>query len=111
MALNVAASQRVKSLELRAATSLAPRRQTSGQGDKHSAHSAKPEKGYRDHVARSGKGKARFGAPQAGLSRFSEGLWLVSFMHCDLGYFDYETCGLEPIANPFGAKVLPMSPE
>ena len=38
-------------------------------------------------------------------------VWLVSFMHYDLGYFDDQTCRLEPIANPFGAKVLPMSPE
>ena len=29
----------------------------------------------------------------------------------DLGYFDDETCRLEPIANPFGPTVLPMSPE
>ena len=29
----------------------------------------------------------------------------------DLGYFDDETCRLEPIDNPFGPKVLPMSPE
>jgi hypothetical protein len=29
----------------------------------------------------------------------------------DLGYFDDETCRLEPIANRFGPKVLPMSPE
>jgi hypothetical protein len=29
----------------------------------------------------------------------------------DLGYFDDETCRLEPIKNPFGPKVLPMSPE
>ena len=28
-----------------------------------------------------------------------------------LGYFDDETCRLEPIENPFGPKVLPMSPE
>jgi hypothetical protein len=27
----------------------------------------------------------------------------------DLGYFDDETCRLEPLANPFGPKVLPMS--
>jgi hypothetical protein len=38
-------------------------------------------------------------------------VWLVTFMHYDLGYFDDETCRLEPIANPFGPKVLPMSPE
>ena len=28
-----------------------------------------------------------------------------------LGYFDDETCRLEPIENPFGPKVLPMSSE
>ena len=32
-------------------------------------------------------------------------------MEFDLGYFDDETCRLEPIQNPFGPKVLPMSPE
>ena len=32
-------------------------------------------------------------------------------MHYDLGYFGDETCRLEPIENPFGPKVLPMSPE
>jgi hypothetical protein len=32
-------------------------------------------------------------------------------MHYDLGYFDDEVGRLEPIANPFGPKVLPMSPE
>ena len=35
-----------------------------------------------------------------------EHIWLVSFMDCDLGYFDHETCRLEPIENPFGPKVL-----
>ena len=38
-------------------------------------------------------------------------VWLVTFMHYDLGYFDDETCRLEPIDNPFGPKVLPMSSE
>jgi hypothetical protein len=38
-------------------------------------------------------------------------IWFVTFMHCDLGYFDDETCRLEPIANPFGPKVLPMCSE
>jgi putative transposase len=28
-----------------------------------------------------------------------------------LGVFDDETCRLEPIDNPFGSKLLPMSPE
>jgi putative transposase len=30
-------------------------------------------------------------------------------MDYDLGYFDHETCRLEPLDNPFGPKVLPMS--
>jgi len=30
---------------------------------------------------------------------------LVSFMQYDLGYFDHETCRLEPIENPFAANV------
>jgi hypothetical protein len=39
-----------------------------------------------------------------------EHIWLASFIDYDLGYFDDETCRLEPLQNPFGAKVLPMSP-
>ena len=47
-------------------------------------------------------------------------MWLVTFMHYDFGYFDDETCRLEPIENPFGPKrvthvsgidLSPMSPE
>jgi len=38
-------------------------------------------------------------------------LWLVSFMDYDLGYFDDTECRLEPIDNPFGPKLLPMSSE
>ncbi len=29
-------------------------------------------------------------------------------MQYDLGYFDTESCRLEPIENPFAAKVLPI---
>jgi putative transposase len=33
-------------------------------------------------------------------------------MQYDLGYFDEETCRLEPIQNPFGSKVyLCLRPE
>ena len=35
-----------------------------------------------------------------------ERIWLVTFMQSDLGYFDDETCRLEPIENPFGSKLL-----
>ena len=38
-------------------------------------------------------------------------IWLVTFMDYDLGYVDHGICRLEPLENPFAAKVLPMSPE
>ena len=46
-----------------------------------------------------------------GIKETDDRIWLVSFMHYDLGYFDEEGCRLEPLKNPFGSKVLPMSPE
>jgi len=46
-----------------------------------------------------------------GVTQVGERLWLVTFMHYDWGSFDDDTCRLEPIENPFGPKVLPMSPE
>jgi len=52
-----------------------------------------------------------FAGQRVGVKQVSEKIWLVSFMQYDLGYFDHETCRLEPIENPFAAKVLPMSPE
>jgi len=52
-----------------------------------------------------------FAGQTVGVKQVSERVWLVTFMDYDLGYFDDETCRLEPIENPFGPKVLPMSPE
>ena len=52
-----------------------------------------------------------FAGQNVGVTQVSERIWLVTFMHYDLGYFDDETCRLEPIENPFGPKVLPMSSE
>jgi putative transposase len=52
-----------------------------------------------------------FAGHNVGVKQVTERVWLVTFMHYDLGYFDDETCRLEPIENPFGPKVLPMSPE
>ena len=51
-----------------------------------------------------------FAGQTIGIKQVDDHLWLASFMHYDLGYFDDETCRLEPIDNPFGPKVLPMSP-
>src|SRR5207249_3945432 len=52
-----------------------------------------------------------FSGQAVGVKQVHERVWLVSFMDYDLGYFDDETCRLEPIENPFGPKLLPMSPE
>jgi putative transposase len=52
-----------------------------------------------------------FAGQLVGVRQVGDHLWLVTFMDYDLGYFDDETCRLEPIENPFGPKVLPMSPE
>jgi putative transposase len=52
-----------------------------------------------------------FAGQNVGVTQVGERIWLVTFMQYDLGYFDDETCRLEPIENPFGPKVLPMSPE
>jgi putative transposase len=52
-----------------------------------------------------------FAGQNVGVTQVGDRIWLVTFMQYDLGYFDDETCRLEPIDNPFGPKVLPMSPE
>jgi putative transposase len=51
-----------------------------------------------------------FAGQTVGIKQVEDHIWLASFMDYDLGYFDDETCRLEPLQNPFGAKVLPMSP-
>ena len=52
-----------------------------------------------------------FAGQNVGVTQVGERVWLVTFMRYDLGYFDDETCRLEPIENPFAPKLLPMSPE
>ena len=44
-----------------------------------------------------------------GIKEVDEGIWLVSFMHYDLGYFDLEQKTLQPLDNPFGTSLSPMS--
>jgi transposase InsO family protein len=44
-----------------------------------------------------------------GIKEVDDGIWLVSFMDYDLGYVDLEEKTLQPLENPFGPKVLPMS--
>jgi putative transposase len=50
-----------------------------------------------------------FAGQAVGIKEVHDDIWLVSFMDYDLGYFDLETRALEPLDNPFGPKVLPMS--
>ncbi|MGR9174678.1 integrase core domain-containing protein [Rhizobium leguminosarum] len=52
-----------------------------------------------------------FAGQAVGIKQVEDHIWLTSFMDYDLGYFDDETCRLEPLPNPFGPKVLPMSQE
>jgi putative transposase len=52
-----------------------------------------------------------FAGQNVGVTQVGERIWLVTFMHYDLGYFDDEVGRLEPIANPFGPRVLPMCSE
>src|SRR5262249_49461465 len=52
-----------------------------------------------------------FAGQNVGVTQVGDRVWLVTFMRYDLGYFDDETCRLEPIDNPFDPKVLPMCSE
>ena len=44
-----------------------------------------------------------------GVKEVDSGIWLVSFMDYDLGYIDLEEKTLQPLANPFGPRLSPMS--
>lgn len=49
-----------------------------------------------------------FAGQLIGVKQVTNSVWLVSFMQYDLGYFDAESCRLEPIQDPFRSNVLPM---
>lgn len=44
-----------------------------------------------------------------GIKEVDDAIWLVSFMHYDLGYIDLEQRTLQPLDNPFGPRLSPMS--
>jgi hypothetical protein len=46
---------------------------------------------------------------KVGLKEVDDGIWLVSFMTYDLGYIDLEQKTLQPLDNPFGPRLSPMS--
>ena len=41
-----------------------------------------------------------------GIKEVDDGIWLVSFMHYDLGYFDLEQETLQPLDNPERHEVV-----
>lgn len=44
-----------------------------------------------------------------GIKEVDDGVWLVSFMSYDLGFVDLEQKTLQPLDNPFGPRLSPMS--
>ena len=50
-----------------------------------------------------------FAGQTLGLREVDDSIWLVTFMHYDLGYIDLEEKTLQPVNNPFSIKLLPMS--
>lgn len=51
-----------------------------------------------------------FAGQAVGVREVSDHVWLISFMHYDLGFFDDECNRVECAPNPFSAKVSAMSP-
>jgi hypothetical protein len=44
-----------------------------------------------------------------GIKEVGEGIWLVSFMTYDFGFVDLEQRTLQPLDNPFGTRLSPIS--
>ena len=47
-----------------------------------------------------------FSGQDVGIKEVEDGVWLVTFMDYDLGYFDEETEKLEPLEYPFAPKIV-----
>jgi putative transposase len=46
-----------------------------------------------------------FAGQKVGITQVDEKIWLVQFMDFDIGYFDTDSCRIEPATNPFRVKV------
>jgi hypothetical protein len=44
-----------------------------------------------------------------GINELDDGIWIVSFMRYDLGFIDLEQKTLQPLDNPFGPGLSPIS--
>ena len=49
-----------------------------------------------------------FAGQRVGIKEVDEGIWIVSFMHYDLGFIDLEQKTLQPVDNPFRIGLSPM---
>lgn len=47
-----------------------------------------------------------FAGQDVGVKETEDGVWLVTFMDYDLGFFDLETCKVEPLKYPFVPEVV-----
>jgi putative transposase len=91
---------------------LTPRLSRSGDADVSLSRSDDPGDRLRpDLFPRAQVNLKVFAGQRVGVTQVGERIWLVTFMQYDLGYFDDETCRLEPIENPFGPNVLPLRSE
>jgi putative transposase len=52
-----------------------------------------------------------FSGQKVGVTQTEDKIWLVSFMHYDLGYFDLDACRVEPLPNPFNLNNSPIRQE
>ena len=52
-----------------------------------------------------------FASQHVGVKEVEDKIYLVSFKNYDLGFFDLKSKKLEPMINPFGFELLPISPE
>jgi transposase InsO family protein len=50
-----------------------------------------------------------FAGQRLGIKEVDDGIWIVSFMRYDLGFIDLEQRTLQPLNNPFGPRLSPMS--
>lgn len=51
----------------------------------------------------------RIPAKRVGIKEGDAGIGIVTFIHYDLSYIDLEQKTLQPLDNPFGPRLLPMS--
>ena len=47
-----------------------------------------------------------FSGQDVGIKKVVEGIWLITFMDYDLGYFDLETKKIEPLEYPFAPEMV-----